>query len=266
MNTWHLGNDEYKIILMDLIDAPNLPSRFDTEDPGITDLAQSIDESGLLQPVVVTPEGDRFRLIAGQRRIRACRLLGWTEIIAHVIKADKPTQALGTLVENMQRADLTPLEEAVALSQMVETYEINQTALARRLGVDRTWLSHRLALLRLPENLTDALAVSGISPSVALELARISDEHDRNYYLSLAMDNGATLIVVRDWVRAWESYRRADDSDPGSSGDPPPDLPSFKPEPPACFVCKMRPPQVQLKMSYVCWGCAEALKGQGEEA
>jgi ParB family chromosome partitioning protein len=114
-------------------------------------LAQSIRESGVLQPILVKRDGTRYRLIAGERRWRAAQLAGLTALPALVKDVDDREGFALALVENLQREDLTPLEEALAYRRLLEEYGYTQEALAQKLGKGRSTIANTLRLLDLPE-------------------------------------------------------------------------------------------------------------------
>ena len=256
---------KFSLIKLDDIDAPANASRFDPDDEAITNLAQSIHSLGLLQPIVVTPIGDRYRLVAGNRRCRAFRMLGEELIPAHIVPLPSADEALATITENLQRAQLRPLEEAAALQDLLDNHAISQTDLAELLSVDRTWIAHRLQLLRLSDELQDAIVHNDLAPSIALELDRVTDPESRTYYLGMVVNSGATLNTVREWVRAWISYQMPTPT-PLSSDTPVERPPAPEPPPPpSCLVCGLAPPQVQLRVSYLCWTCERALRNAPKE-
>jgi len=255
----------FQLIALDLIDAPANASRFDPSDEAISNLAQSIHTLGLLQPIVVIPVGDRYRLVAGNRRCQAFRMLGEELIPAHIIPMPSQDEALATITENLQRAQLRPLEEAAALQDLLDNHAITQTDLAALLSVDRTWIAHRLQLLRLPEDLQDAIVRNDLAPSLALELDRVTDPSQRSYYLGMVLNSGATLNTVREWVRAWITYQMPTPAEEDNliAVERPP-----MPEPaplPSCLVCKEAPPKVQLRIAYLCWTCERALRNSSGE-
>jgi len=245
---------------------PELEARFDTNDPELRILADSINAVGLMQPIVVTRDGDQYRIVAGGRRLRACKLLGWETIPAHVMDFGHETSAGATLIENLQRQSLSPLEEAAALESMLQTYGLSQTKLAELVNQDRTWVSHRLALLRLPDDLLDAMQINDVAPSIALELARVTDRESRDYYASMVVNSGASLAVVREWVRSWLAFqnRQEEEPEPKAPEAPVPTVPASPP--PTCLCCGGHPPLKPLKMVYLCWECANALAQASEKA
>jgi len=218
-----------------------------------------------LQPIVVKRIGDRFRLVAGQRRTRAFRILGKTHIPALILALSDPDEALATVTENLQRQQLLPLEEAAALQDLLDNHDITQADLAGLLGVDRTWISHRLQLLRLPEDLMDAMVYDDLLPSLAIELARITEDKDRAYYLNMVVTAGATLQTVRDWVRAWVVYRIPEPTEEEKEATRVDVPPPIAPPPPSCLVCGEAPPRVQLRVAYLCWTCERALRNMEKE-
>lgn len=249
----------FRSIPIMLIDDPSLKSRFRIEDSQLEELARSIDVMGLLQPILVVVAGDRYRLVAGQRRLSACRMLGWTEIPAHVWGATPSAELYATIVENLQRTDLNPLEEAVALGEALSVSGFTHEQLAEELGIDRSTLTRKLSLLNLPDMLQEAVVMGDLPPSSALELSRIDDEDDQRYYTSMVLNHGATLNVVRDWVRAWLQYNKAPSVDTPEASPPALDVTLATPVLPSCLVCGGSPPQSPLKMVYLCWSCAQAL-------
>jgi len=130
---------------------PNANQPRQSVDPsGIEELARSIEEFGLLEPVLVRPHGAGFQLVAGERRWRACLSLGWRELPAIVrqLEADESLEA--ALIENIQRADLNPVEEAKAYERLALEYGRTHEEIARRVGKDRSSVTNVLRLLRLP--------------------------------------------------------------------------------------------------------------------
>jgi len=129
-------------------------------DPGaLAELAASIREHGLIQPLIVTQQGpERYQIVAGERRWQAARMAGLATVPA-IVKEATPQQALElALVENIQRADLNPLEEASAFRQLVEEFGFTQEQVAERVGKSRVAVTNTLRLLRLPAEAKQALA------------------------------------------------------------------------------------------------------------
>jgi ParB family chromosome partitioning protein len=142
-----------------------------TELAGIEGLALSIEQNGLLQPVVVRPKDDVFEVVAGNRRLAACSKLGWSKIQCHVMDLDDKEAFRLSLVENIQRRTLNPLEEAEALKKYVEDFGYGGVSeLARRIGKSQEYISRRIQLLELPPKVKDELMRCRITVAAAQEL------------------------------------------------------------------------------------------------
>jgi len=146
----------------------------------LEELALSIKEQGLIEPLVVVPKGEKFMLIAGERRWRACQMAGLTDAPVRILEADDRQIAEMTLVENLQRQDLTPLEEARAFKEMLDKNGYTKEELAQKLGFKQVWrVDERLSLLNLSPKFQDALTFGVITPSQGFEISRLSDGEDQ---------------------------------------------------------------------------------------
>lgn len=150
-----------------------------TEDSSLQDLAASIREHGLLSPITVRPIGEgKYELLAGQRRFLACASLGWTFIPAIVaaVEDDKALQV--SLIENVHRADLHPLDKARAFQQLMEYYESDVNRVSKETGVGVNTIRKYLAIIKLPESIRDELTTrEGPAKIETLyQLARTFDE------------------------------------------------------------------------------------------
>jgi ParB/RepB/Spo0J family partition protein len=145
----------------------------------LEELALSIKGQGLIEPLVVVPKGGKFMLIAGERRWRACQMAGLTAAPVRVLQADDRQIAEMALVENIQRQDLTPLEEAKAFQEMLD-HGYTREELAQKLGFKQVWrVDERLSLLNLSPKFQDALIFGVISPSQAFEISRLEDHGEQ---------------------------------------------------------------------------------------
>ena len=139
----------------------------------LLELADSIKEHGVIQPIVVTQVDGEYRIIAGERRWRASKLAGLTHVPVFV-KETTPQQMLElAIVENIQRADLNPLEEAQAYAQLMEEFGLTQEVVAQKVGKSRASVANTLRLLKLPDELKDALAAEEITEGHARALLSI---------------------------------------------------------------------------------------------
>ncbi|MCB9030068.1 MAG: ParB/RepB/Spo0J family partition protein, partial [Deltaproteobacteria bacterium] len=180
------GGTPYREIRLNAIDRdPNQP-RVNFDEEKLDELAQSILTYGVLTPILVTPAKvpGKYRLIAGERRLRASLKAGLPTIpaiIEHSDEGDDRTLAV-QLVENLQRADLTPLERAHAIGALKETYSLSIRQIAEKLGVSKGMVQRSLEILDLPDDLLNALR-EGASESKVLLLAKIDDADVRASYL-----------------------------------------------------------------------------------
>jgi len=151
---------------------PHQPRQVMKEDK-LRELADSIKEHGVIQPIVVTQVDGEYRIIAGERRWRASKLAGLTHVPVFV-KETTPQQMLElAIVENIQRADLNPLEEAQAYAQLMEEFGLTQEVVAQKVGKSRTSVANTLRLLKLPDELKDALTAEEITEGHARALLSI---------------------------------------------------------------------------------------------
>jgi len=143
------GNDGLSYIGIDLVDRSPYQPRQTISQEGVEELADSIRTQGLIQPIVVRKTNDRYELIAGERRWRAAQLAGLQEIPAVVKQVDDEAAAAMALVENLQREDLNPVEEAVAVSNLIKQFEWTHQEVADAIGKARATISNMLRLLEL---------------------------------------------------------------------------------------------------------------------
>jgi ParB family chromosome partitioning protein len=150
--------------------------RTNFDEAGLQELAESIREHGVLQPLTVRDLGGGFyQIIAGERRWRAARLAGLTEIPARVIEADELKATELAMVENLQREDLNPVEEALGYKALIDEYGLTQEEVARRVGKTRPVVANAMRLLALPEKVLKMLETGEISVGAARALLPLED-------------------------------------------------------------------------------------------
>lgn len=146
----------------------------------ISELAQTIHTHGMIQPIVVRKiERDQYELIAGERRWRAVQQLGWDTISAIIRDMNDAQTASVALIENLQREELTPIEEAKAYKQLIDIHSLTQEALAQRLGKSQSTIANKLRLLHLPKEVQDALLQKNITERHARALITLKDHDDQ---------------------------------------------------------------------------------------
>jgi len=144
----------------------------------LVELTASIEASGLLQPVVVRPRNGKYELIAGERRWRAVQRLGWPKIPAVVKEVDDPTLLTLALIENLQRDNLSPMDEAAGYQRLSEEFHLPHAEIARMVGRDRSTIANLLRLLKLPEEVKQLVHQSKLTEGHARALLTISDQEE----------------------------------------------------------------------------------------
>lgn len=160
---------------IDQIDPSALQPRAHFDEAKLEELAQSIRANGVVQPLLLRPKGQRFELIAGERRWRAAQLAGLSKVPAVVrhVSDDKVLEL--ALIENIQREDLNPIEEAQAYKKLIENLGLTQEVVAERVGRDRSYVTNYLRLLRLPEDIRQLIQVGRLSTGHGRTLLGVDD-------------------------------------------------------------------------------------------
>ena len=146
------------------------------DDEKIEELSRTIHTHGVIQPIVVRPFGEQYEIIAGERRYRAIKKLGWAEVPAIVRNLNDKETASIALIENLQREELTAIEEALAYQQLLELHSLTQEALAQRLGKGQSTVANKLRLLKLPQFVQTAILNRELTERHARALIAIKDE------------------------------------------------------------------------------------------
>ena len=167
---------------------PNQPrKRFDFDE--LESLAQSIRENGILQPVAVRRTEDKgYELIAGERRLRAARLVGLVNVPAIVIDMEQKDSAMFALIENLQRQDLDFFDEAQALDTLVTEFKMSRDEISKRIGIAPSTLSNKLRILKLPEDMRFKLSRAGLTERHARALLMLDNDTQRERALSIIID------------------------------------------------------------------------------
>lgn len=175
-------------------------SRFD--DASLEELATSIREVGVIQPIVVSPGEQGFVLVAGERRWRASKKAGLASIPAVVRGSEGESSLMNAVIENVQRQDLTAMEEAHAYRQLLEDYGMTQEKIADRVGKSRPAVANTLRLLQLPGAIQTMVDSGSLSAGHARALLGLEDQKYARYLAEKAVNEGWTVRQVEDAVRA----------------------------------------------------------------
>ena len=166
----------------------------------IQELAASIREHGVLQPILVRPHGEEFQIIAGERRWRASKVAGKETVPAIVERFDDATALEIALIENLQREDLSPLDEATIYKKMTEELGYSIRNLATKLGKDKGYVENRLRLASAPDDVREMVAQRYDTLSAAYELMKIEDKRRRRSLVKRVIQGDLTLIRLRERV------------------------------------------------------------------
>ncbi len=197
------GDTGFAMVRVDsIVPNPNQPrTRFD--DDALRSLAASIEEVGMLQPLIVRPRGGGYELVAGERRWKAAQHIGLVEVPAMVRAEEQAWSSLTeALVENIQREDLGALEEAAAYRQLLEDFGWTHEELAYRVGKARPTITNALRLLGLPAAIQGMLERSEISPAHAKVLAGVEDRAYAEHIARRAADEGWSVRMIEEAARS----------------------------------------------------------------
>ena len=192
---------------------PNQPRKeFDKE--RLQELAQSIEEHGLIQPITVRYIGEkRFELISGERRLRASKMAGIETIPAYVREVDDDDSISYALVENIQREDLNPIEVALGYQRLIQEAGYTQAEVAERMGKNRTTVTNTLRLLNLPAFIQAALRDNKISMGHARALLPVEDIEDQKSIFNKVIEKGYSVRQTEKAVRALDKQEEKAPSD-----------------------------------------------------
>jgi ParB family transcriptional regulator, chromosome partitioning protein len=195
-------------LIMGVIDDVNISqirqSEHNYRDPlnDIEELVKSIREKGLLQPILVRTKDEHYEIIAGHRRYQACKYLGWRKIICHILEIDDKDAFEISLIENIQRKSLDPLEEAHAFKEYVSNFGWGgMSDLATRIGKSTSYVDRRIRLLDLPIDVLSSTSKSLISTSIAEELLSIKDQSKQSELARLAHENKLSSRQIRELIK-----------------------------------------------------------------
>ncbi|HUU53179.1 MAG TPA: ParB/RepB/Spo0J family partition protein [Candidatus Bathyarchaeia archaeon] len=254
-----LAEESIREIEISLIDSPEQSVRLEIADYEINELAESIREMGLLQPVLVHPKGVRFEVIAGDRRYLAHKKLGLNKIMC--IVKDIPEEEIVWLraVENIQRKNLTPLEEGSIYVALLNDKHFTIAEIAKKMGKSAGVIKRRMDILKMPDSFQRALHEGKINSGVAESLWSCPDAAKQEYFLELAIEHGITTEVARMWVDDFKKSLRGIIAEvEGGSSDYTPyqEQPIYR----ACDICKGPVNYKEIVDFRVCSECGKGIR------
>jgi len=203
-----IATEDSSEVPIDLIDPSALQPRTVFDDAKLDELARSISANGVVQPILLRRKGARFELIAGERRWRAAQRAGLTKMPA-VLRNFSDEKVLEiAIIENIQREDLNPIEEARAYKKLIDTLGLTQEVVAERVGRDRSYITNYLRLLRLPEDLQQLLQVSRLSTGHARTLLGVEDVDAQRRIARKIIDQDLSVRATERLVRLMSQAAR----------------------------------------------------------
>ncbi len=193
-----------EIAVADITPNPDQPRRFFDQD-ALEELAESLKSVGLMQPIVVRPVSEgKYEIIAGERRWRAAQIAGLTSVPV-IVRAATDEQTLQmALIENVQRQDISPIEAAMAYKQLVEDFDLTQEDVAKKVGKSRVAVANALRLLRLPEEILEALGTGLITEGHARALLQCSSDKQLKDLFFKIVDEGLSVRAAEQLARTPE--------------------------------------------------------------
>jgi ParB family transcriptional regulator, chromosome partitioning protein len=199
--------DQVHRVSIGRVRASALQPRKDFSPEALRELADSIREQGILQPLVVRRQGDGFELIAGERRLRAAQLLGMSEVPILVREADDPTVLELMLIENLQRENLNPIEEAHGYAQLIEQFRLKQEEAAAKVGRSRAVVANALRLLRLPVEVQGWVREGRLSVGHAKVILGLEEAREQTQAAERVLAEGLNVRQIEEWVAHWKEQK-----------------------------------------------------------
>jgi ParB family chromosome partitioning protein len=201
------ASEEANEFPIDLIDPSDLQPRSVFDDTKLDELARSISSNGVVQPLLLRRKGSRFELIAGERRWRAAKLAGLTRVpgVLRNVSDEKVLEL--ALIENIQREDLNPIEEARAYKKLIDTVGLTQETVAERVGRDRSYVTNYLRLLRLPEDLQELLQAGRLTTGHARALLGAEEVDVQRRIARKIIDQDLSVRATEQLVRQFVERR-----------------------------------------------------------
>ncbi len=181
--------------------SPVQPRKHFSQD-SLAELAESIGQYGVLNPLTVRKRSGRYELVAGERRLRASKLAGLTEVPCIVIDVNMEESSLLALVENIQRRDLDFVEEAEGISQLIKLFGMSQEEAARRLGKSQPSIANKLRLLKLPEDVLDTLRSEDLTERHGRALLRLKNPQEQRQAATVMVQQHMNVAAAEEYVEA----------------------------------------------------------------
>lgn len=257
--------NEIREIPLDVIDDPVVAMRTDMDMEKLEELSSSIRENGVIQPITVRPNGERFEIVAGHRRYKASIYAGKVTIPAIIKELNDVDTDTVRIHENLFREDVNPVDEGRYIRKMVDTYDYTPNQLAKMTGKSEAYVRGRYELLDYPEYLLKAVQSEQISISSAQWLCKIDDDRVRSEYTRFAILGGITARRAEAWYRSWqagslprEASNYVEPTEVANGEERKIMMP--------CVLCREEDDIENMQMHYAHAECARAVKNMQEDA
>ena len=248
-----------KVVPIEEIKLPSRIQRKTVNEAGISELANSIRNSGLIYPPIVYEHDGYYILVAGYRRFRAILMLKCSGIPVCLIGADPKVADGVTLVENEEREAINPVDMAFWLKEIMLSEDITQDDLARRLKRSTGWISGILKILKWEDYLVRAVKDEMISYSVAQQFADCPDRNQVERWVEMAFENGCSVRTARYWVEQWKMYSSQSENVAGALEPVPGEIQYVVPEG-TCELCGAGKAYEHLRIVRACHDCYNIAK------
>ncbi len=202
------NNDSVNLISINLIKANGDQPRKSFDEQKIIQLSESIKQHGIIQPVILKTNGDTYSIIAGERRWRAAKIAGIKEIPAIIMNLSDKEILEVSLIENIQRQDLNPIEEALAYKRLIEDFKLTQEELSNRIGKSRTSVTNSLRLLNIDSRVKDYLIDGVVSEGHARALLSLEDKELQYELAQMIIDEGLSVRETEKLIKNINSNKK----------------------------------------------------------
>ena len=233
--------------------------RLEVENEDLDDLSASIRRIGIIVPLLCTQQGDSFSLVAGHRRLLAATRVGLSTVPCIVTSSEEAVTAETAIAENLFRTDLTPVEQASAIKDVLDQKIMDVPEVARVVHRSEYWVRAQLDLLTWPGDVLEAIHNGKISVSAASNLALITDSAYRGFLVSNAIESGATARTTAAWLQAWRAALPQEKAVEQSPVSGPERVTPALPQAP-CLVCTQMFRTDGLAMVMICTNCINSIR------
>ncbi len=171
-------------------------------------LAESIMENGIIQPLTVRPYGDTYQIVAGERRWRAAKIAGLSEVPVRIMELSDEQVALLALIENLQREDLNPIEEALGYQQLIDSFGMKQDEVAKKVGKARSSVTNSLRILALPDDVKEYVKDNKLSIGHCKVIMSVSDEEKQRELAKRVIEDGISVRALEKLAKQLSAEKK----------------------------------------------------------